>query len=217
MPSKYVLRSFEEQGYYHVFNRGVEKRDLFLDEQDYHLFLYYLYIYATPLKEVLNKYPELPMRLYPKNLASDIEILAFCLMPNHFHLLIKNITRDGTSKLLKQVTNAYTLYFNQKYKRVGGLVQGRFKAAPIRIENTLLHISRYIHLNPLVAGLVSDLESYPWSSFKSYISLEDTFAKKETVLSFFNSPNAYKDFVLDHADYAKQLEYIKHLAIDTEN
>lgn len=131
MPSKYVVRNFSENSYYHVFNRGVEKRNIFLDEKDYRFFETYLSIYLNPLKRVLEKYPDLPLRLHNKNLSKEVKLMAYCLMPNHFHLLLKQKTKDGISKLLKQITNAYTLYFNQKNKRVGGLMQGRFKAAQI--------------------------------------------------------------------------------------
>jgi len=138
MPSKYVVRNFAEDSYYHVYNRGVEKRDIFLDEKDYRFFETYLYIYLSPLKKVLEKHPDLPLRLHNKNLSEEVKLMAYCLMPNHFHLLLKQKTKNGISKLMKQITNAYTLYFNQKNNRVGGLMQGRFKAMQIT-ENDLLN------------------------------------------------------------------------------
>ena len=131
MPSKYVVRNFTEDSYYHVYNRGVEKRDIFLDEKDYYFFETYLSIYLLPIRQVLKKYPDVPLRLHSKNLSSDVELLEYCLMPNHFHLLLKQKTKDGISKLMKQISNAYTLFFNQKNKRSGSLMQGRFKAVPI--------------------------------------------------------------------------------------
>src|SRR4030042_4414876 len=145
MPAKNVVRDFSENSFYHIFNRGVEKRDIFLDQQDHKIFIYYLTVYLYPLPKVLEVYPKLPIRLHNKNLSQEVEILSYCLMPNHFHLLLKQNTVNGISKLLKQLTNAYTFYFNQKYKRVGGLVQGRFKAVKILNDELLLHISRYIH------------------------------------------------------------------------
>lgn len=214
MPAKNVLRNFYENGVYHVYNRGVEKRNIFLDEQDYKMFLYYLFIYVYPLEKVLRRYPTLPIRLYSKNLATKVEILAFCLMPNHFHLLIKQTTASGVTKLLKQVTNAYTEYFNQKYHRVGGLMQGSFKAVEISSDDSLLHISRYIHLNPLVSGLVKDLKDYQWSSYLSYIQAKPTFCKTEVIMAHFKSAGAYQQFVDDQADYATQLERLKHLNLD---
>lgn len=215
MPSKHVIRNFAENSYYHVFNRGVEKRKIFLDEQDYKIFLYYLFVYLMPLEEVLTKYPKLPLRLYNKNLALEVDLNAYCLMPNHFHFLIYQKSRNGISKLMKQVTNAYTLYFNQKYKRVGGLVQGRFKAVAIETDELLLHVSRYIHLNPLVAEIVRRLENYRWSSYPDYTSKNNvSVCKTDIILSHFYKPELYKEFILDQVDYARELERIKHLAID---
>src|SRR3972149_6414471 len=169
MPSKYVVRNFAEDSYYHVFNRGVEKRNIFLDEEDYTTLQSYLFKYLQPIEKVAEKYPDTPVRLYGKNLSEEVELVAYCLMPNHFHLLLKQNTKDGVSKLLKRVTNAYTLYFNQKNDRIGGLMQGRFRAAGIDNESLFIHLVRYIHLNPVVSGLTQDLTSYRWSSYGDYL------------------------------------------------
>lgn len=215
MPSRYVIRNFSENGYYHVYNRGVEKRKIFLDQQDYNLFLYYLYIYLMPLDQVLKKYPMLPLRLHAKNLSNEANLISYCLMPNHFHLLIRQKSRDTISKLMKQLTNAYTLYFNQKYKRIGGLVQGRFRSVEIRNDELLLHVSRYIHLNPIASGLVENLENYKWSSYIDFVyKSPNGICFKDPVLSNFKSSVKYKDFINDQADYAQQLERIKHLTIE---
>lgn len=214
MPSKTVIRNFEEEGIYHVFNRGVEKRDIFLDEQDYKIFLYYLYIYVIPLEQVLIKHPHLPIRLHDKNLSSEVEIFAYCLMSNHFHLLVKQKNFNGVTRLLKQLTNAYARYFNNKYNRVGGLFQGRFRAVKVETNEQLLQVSRYIHLNPLEARIVNDLSSYTWSSFLEYINKKrEGICSKETI-SFFFPTSKYEDFVMDQADYAKELESIKNLVLD---
>jgi len=131
MPSKYIIRNFSENSNYHVFNRGVNKQDVFLDEKDYFFFETYLSIYLLPFREVLKKYPDVPQRLYNKNLSKEVELLEYCLMPSHFHLILRQKTKNGISKLMKQMINAYTLYFNQKHQRNGGLMQGRFKAVQI--------------------------------------------------------------------------------------
>lgn len=215
MPSKHVVRNFVEDSYYHVFNRGVEKRNIFLDEQDYRMFLYYLLVYLMPLEKVLSRYPKLPIRLYNKNLSSELDLVTYCLMPNHFHFLLYQKSRNGISKLMKQLTNAYTLYFNQKYKRVGGLVQGSFKAVAIETDELLLHISRYIHLNPIIREIVQTLEDYEWSSYVDYTTENvNSICKIAVILSHFSTPGAYKKFVLDQIDYARELECIKHLMID---
>lgn len=102
-----------------------------MDEKDYRFFETYLSIYLYPLPEVLKRYPDVPSRLHSKNLSNDVELLAYCLMPNHFHLILKQKTIHGISKLMKQMINAYTLFFNQKNNRTGSLMQGRFKAVQI--------------------------------------------------------------------------------------
>jgi len=220
MPSKYVVRNFAENSYYHIFNRGVEKRDIFLGEEDYLTFIYYLSAYLLPLEKVLEKYPDLPMRLTGKSLAEEVEILAYCLMPNHFHLLLKQRTKDGISKLLKQLTNAYTLYFNQKNNRVGALMQGPFRAAEIEEDNLFIHLVRYIHLNPSFAEATegrpaTDLANYKWSSYPDYLGQSAELpSSKSKILSYFPSVGAFKGFHEDRADYEKNLDKIEHISID---
>ncbi len=215
MPSKYVVRNFTEDSYYHVFNRGVEKRNIFLDSKDYRFFQTYLFIYLHPLDQVLKKYPDLPLRLYSKNLSEEVKLTAYCLMPNHFHLLLKQKTKNGISKLMKQIANAYTLYFNQKYEREGGLMQGRYKAVPVIKSNLLTHIVRYIHLNPVASNLTKALDSYQWSSYSDYLGKEtDLPCSKSEILSCFSSLESFEKFHQDQIDYSRELEKLKHLTID---
>ena len=136
-------------------------------------------------------------------------------MPNHFHFLLKQKTASSISKFMKQIANAYTRYFNSKYNRTGSLFSGRFKAVLVDKNEVLLHLSRYIHLNPLVAGLVKELKDYPWSSYHSYLSSKEIdICKKEIILDQFKSPQEYQAFVKNHIDYAKELEKIKHFTLD---
>ncbi|MBU1031499.1 transposase, partial [Patescibacteria group bacterium] len=130
--------------------------------------------------------------------------------------LLKQKTKDGISKLMKQLTNAYTLFFNQKNKRIGGLMQGRFKAAQITNDNLLIHILRYIHLNPVSSNLIPGINTYyPWSSYSDYSEQETNLAcSKDEILSYFKSLEDFEKFHKDQEDYAKELEKIKHLAID---
>lgn len=136
-------------------------------------------------------------------------------MPNHFHLLLKQTENGGITEFLSKISNSYTKYFNNKNHRVGPLLQSEFKAVLIETDEQLLHLSRYIHLNPVVSYLVKDLSLYPWSSYKEFINYSSNgFCKKEEVLNFFKSPLKYKQFVLDHSNYAQQLEKIKHQLIE---
>ena len=215
MPSRYRIREFEEQGYYHVFHRGIEKKKVFLDNQDYRMFLYYLKVYLQDPKELLDKYPQLPLRLQAKNLTNQIFLFAYCLMPNHFHLLLQQTTKDAISKFMKQLLNAYTFYFNKKYERTGAIFEGRYKATRVLSDDLLVHITRYIHLNPTVAKLASDPRDYEWSSQRDYLTDKNkSIVCTKTVLSFFRTINDYQKFVEDQIEYAKELARIKHLTID---
>ena len=136
-------------------------------------------------------------------------------MPNHFHFLLRQKTDDGLSKFVGDLLNSYTKYFNIKNDRVGPLFQGRFRAVLIDNDEQLVHVSRYIHLNPLIANLVSDIESYPWSSYRDYLGLgNNTFVKTAEILDLFKSKEDYKQFVLDQVDYARVLDQFKHKFLD---
>ncbi len=149
------------------------------------------------------------------NSKQIVEIIVFCLMPNHFHFLIKQLTDGGITEFISKLSNSYTKYFNIKYRRVGPLLQGEFKSVLVESNEQLLHLSRYIHLNPLVSGLVKDIRGYPWSSYPEYIgSSAQKICAKEIILNQFKSPKDYQRFVLDQADYGKELEIIKHQLIE---
>lgn len=135
-------------------------------------------------------------------------------MPNHYHFLVRAKEKDGISQFMKQLSNAYTHYFNEKYKRSGVLFEGSFKAVHVLTNELVLHISRYIHLNPVVAGLSTDPE-YKWSSYSEYINESPTkICQTKFILDFFPSVYAYKKFVHDQKDYAKKLHELKGVAFD---
>lgn len=215
MPSKYTTRAFVEDGVYHIYNKGSENRMIFTTDQDYNTFLYYIFIYIKPLNRVLEKYPNLPFTLREHNMRKTLELLSFCLMPNHFHLLLRPHDTQAIPIFMKQLSNAYTQYFNNKHKRQGALFQGRYKAVKIDTDNQLIHVSRYIHLNPYVANLCEKAENYPWSSYQDYLDPErESLCSRRLIQSFFSSPNKYKEFVEDHKDYALNLNKLKHELVD---
>ncbi len=215
MPSRYRVREFAENEYYHVFNKGLQKEKIFLDKQDREILLYYLRVYLVNPDKIQAKYPRLPLRLQAKNLNSQITLIAYCLMPNHFHFLLKQTTKDAISKLMRQIINAYTLYFNKKYTRTGPLFEGRYKAVRIPSDNLLLHIARYIHLNPVVANLVDNPENFAWSSHKDYIMKANSdLISSNPILGHFKSLKTYQQFINDQITYGKELEKIKHLILD---
>lgn len=193
MPAKNSLKQFIAEGYYHLYNRGVEKRVIFLDEQDYFVFQKYLKDYLSP--ETAQD---------PRSLANEVELLAFCLMPNHYHLLVKQNTIDGITKLIRAVCTNYSMYFNKKYDRVGTLFQGRYKAVFVENDNYLLHLSRYIHLNP-----GSKFKSSRYSSYQYFLGDKSAgWIKPDKLLGHFKTAKktnpadilSYQSFVEDFAD-----------------
>jgi putative transposase len=210
---------------YHIFNRGIERRDVFTNKYEFQRAVdtvgYYRF-FNLPLKfsQFLNK----PQQVR-NDIFSDIEIgnekivsvIAFCLMPNHFHFLLKQLKENGISRFISNFTNSYTKYFNTKNERAGPLFQGIFKSVLIETNEQLLHLSRYIHLNPVSSFLIpdKDLQNYQWSSLPEYLNLnEKDICDRKIVLDQFSSIQKYKDFLLVQVKYAQELEKIKHLTID---
>ena len=212
MPSRTI--PFVNGQYYHIYNRGVEKRPIFNNRIDQRRFMktiiYYQLEGPKPKLSHFFKY-----KLFEPNYNKKIvDIVCYCLMPNHFHFLLKQLKDNGITEFVSKLTNSYTKYFNTKDKRVGPLFQGEFKSILVESDEQLMHVSRYIHLNPLVSYLVKDLNLYEWSSYLEYINSNKGICAKEDVLSFFKSPAKYKQFVLDQTDYGITLENIKHQILE---
>ena len=166
---------FYKGGYYHVYSRGSEKRTIFLDRADRDRFL-------QRLKEYKADYL--------------VSIIAYCLMPNHYHFLLRQHTDTPISKFVYKLNLAYAMYFNKRYERVGPLFQGRFKAKLIEKDEYLLHLSRYIHLNPLETVGLQSLEDYPWSSLQYYGEKKnDKLVDTSDILSHFGKGNAALDYL----------------------
>jgi putative transposase len=179
---------FSEGEYYHVYNRGTEKRTIFLDEKDHRRFLQCLHYlnnkHFVPQRADFAS-PDFLFRQPTGNERSPlVELLSWCLMPNHFHLLLTPLSEGGVSRFMLRVLTSYSKYFNVKYDRSGRLFEGTFKAKHVDKDEYLNHVSRYIHLNPLKLkipnwqnGGAADIrtavrfleEEYKWSSFRDYI------------------------------------------------
>lgn len=200
---------------YHILNRGVEKRIIFTRGRDYQRFLRTLYYYQFQgPKPSFSKYSKDSINPFkPLYENKIVEIWAYCLMPNHFHLLVRQFKENGISKFLSQLTNSYTKYFNTKYTRVGPLLQGSFKAVLVENDEQLLHLSRYIHINPLVSGLEKSLFGYPYSSLSEYQTRPELCVTQK-ILEQFKSPRDYLKFLSDHVDYASTLEILKHQTLE---
>lgn len=204
MPGKNTIKEYAPENYYHVYNRGVEKRKIFLDEEDYTVFLGLIKKYLTGTNKNLKN------RHLFNNLGTEVSLLSYCLMPNHFHLLLFQKTSDGITKLMRRVTTGYVMYFNNKYDRVGGLFQGRYKAAHINGDTYLHHISRYIHLNP------DNYKNWPYSSYSYYLGQKNAkWLDTSPILSLFeDSPAQYSEFVDDYAEAKKEIDILKYQLAD---
>jgi len=216
---------------YHVLNRGVDKRKIFMDDEDHLRFIHDLFEFNDLEPPNNNNYyfnrqkqsmdiarpyiaGEKRKLMKPRKLL--VEILAFCLMPNHYHLLIKPKSDNGVTKFIKKLNMGYAKYFNERYKRSGALFQGRYKLVPVTEESHFIHLPYYIHLNPLDMvmpewrnygrnnyGLAKTidwqrgmkfLEKYRWSSYLDYIGKKNfpSVTQREFLNEFFGGPEQYK-------------------------
>lgn len=199
---------------YHLFNRGVEKRITFIDKKDLERFVQTLdyYRFDNPPSRFSFRKRLTIKKGSPKEPL--VEILAYCLMPNHFHLLVKQLKDKGITNFVSKVTNSYTKYFNTRYKRTGPLFQGTFKAVRIEDDEQLIHVSRYIHLNPLVDYVVKNLKRFPYSSYPEYLGIKKGFCQKNLVLDQFPTPSSYEKFVLDQEDYGRKIKQMERLFLE---
>lgn len=217
MPAKNSIKQYLENGYYHIYNRGVEKRLIFLDQQDYLVFLNYLKEYLLPkdeksLREQLSSpsttYREkdkILRQLRLNNFADEITLLAYCLMPNHFHFFVKQKGARSIDSFMQSLGTRYTMYFNRKYKRVGSLFQAVYKAVLVTHDEQFVYLSKYIHKQALASkgetlqGWMGQPSSYP-----KYLGKRGTeWVHPEEVLSYFSKTNpglSYQAFVEEIED-----------------
>jgi len=203
--------------YYHVFVRSIAGFVVFNSENEYGRMKeginYYKYIdfnikYSRLKKMTLGS--QLAM-LDDLEKTSDkfIDVVSYCLMPTHIHLLLKQGCDNGVSIFMKKLLQSYSNYFNIAHRRNGPLWASRFKNVLIKNDEQLLHLTRYIHLNPTSVGLVKKPEDWKYSSYRAYI----TGAGLDPEIIDLN-PGEYKEFVDDRRDYQKELSKIKALLID---
>ena len=220
---------------YHVYNRGVEKRKIFLDNQDRFRFIHDLYEFndtesAENLyykRASLQSYEVRPHKINHKRKLL-VEILVWCLMPNHFHLLLRQRKDDGITLFMQKLGTGYAMYFNQKYHRVGPLFQGKFKAILVENDNYLTHLSRYIHLNPIkliepnwkmsgIKNLAKSnklLEKYRWTSYLDYIGKKNfpSITQRDFINEYFENSKEYKRFIQEWT--LSEIDYIEDLILE---
>lgn len=214
--------------YYHVLNRGISLQPTFIGTRDFQRAIELMQYYQN--EKPLIRYSQFLVlsKIRRKKILENLlkekkflaEIISYCFMPNHFHLILKQLKENGISKFMSNFSNSYTRYFNIKNKRNGPLFQGKFKAIRIESEQQLFHLSRYIHLNPYssyVVKTLKELKDYPYSSLPEYLEKSQTnLCSKEVILTQFKNIQMYRKFIFDQADYQRKLEEIKHLALEKQ-
>lgn len=205
---------FETGSFYHIYNRGVEKRDVFGSHDDYFRFIHDLFEFNDEESAVNLYYKRLALKSHevePRKISARkilVEIIAFCLMPNHFHLLVRQHRDGGVTRFMQKLGTGYTMYFNQKRERVGGLFQGKFKAIRIEKESHFLYLPHYIHLNPLDLTMPSwregriaspgkalaFLDSYRWSSYRDFTGQKNfpSLLSQHLIRECYGSPSTYQ-------------------------
>lgn len=212
-----MKRIFAANEIYHVLNRGVDKRNIFIEDEDYLRFIHNLFEFndSEPINNVGYFFNQTKSKAFarpyierkPRKLL--VEILAFCLMPNHYHLMLRPLRDDGVFKFVKRLGMGYALYFNQKYKRSGALFQGRYKAIRISDQAHFIHLPYYIHFNPLdlvapewrerkinnLTKTIKFLENYRWSSHLDYLGKKNfpSVTQRKFLLEFFDGTKGYEN------------------------
>ena len=189
-------KDFASDNIFHIYNRGNNKEKIFFDEQDYKAFLFRLGLCLGFTEEEINKEKLISMPYSRIRITDtdkkDFKLHVFCLMPNHFHLLIEQIGDIPISKLISKLCTSYAKYINKKYKRVGHVFQDQFKAVLIKDNPQLMWTSAYIHINPVKDKLVKNPEEYKWSSYRDFVSDRNLpIVDKELLTSIFGNQNNF--------------------------
>lgn len=198
MPTKNVAKVFVPNAFFHVYNRGWNLGKIFLDETDYIYFesLLARHLSPQPVEDSNGK-------LY-KHFYSDVHLVAYCLMGNHFHLLLYQYDESAITRLMTSLITAYTAYFNKRHKRRGSLFESTYKAVWIGNDTQLQHITRYIHLNHAKYAI------WKHSSYQDYLSSARVWVEPDPILELFPSRQAYEEFVADYESVQRERDEIKN-------
>ncbi len=199
MPTRNRVKVYIPNTYYHLYNRGWNRTEIFKEHDDYEYFEWLLSRHCSP--EPVKDRKGREYAYY----SNDVRILAYCLMPNHFHLLVYQFDEPNMiAKLMASILTAYTMYFNKKYHRRGSLFESTYKAVPVVKDEQLLHITRYIHLNH------KDFRAWPYSSYLDYIYTSDKdWLETQPILDLFTSIERYVEFVDDYEQLQRERDSIK--------
>ncbi len=210
--------------YYHIFSRSISKFVIFNNNENNEEYLRILEILKfyrfSNFSHKYSRFIDLDLsyrqEIYEKLIEDNkvlVEIIAYCLMPTHFHLILKQLSNKGISKYLSRVLNSYARFFNTKHHRNGPLWSGRFKSVLVSNNDQLLHLTRYFHLNPTSAGLVKNPDEWPYSSYREYLGKEKDGLCKFSDLFNLDSEQ-YQKFINERKNYQRELSRIKNLIID---
>lgn len=209
--------AIQENHYYHVYNRGNAKQVLFRDNADYTRFLYSILYLQSPVSLPQVNRRTSAFKKFGTFKVSDadlkeiissrfVNLCAFCIMPNHFHLIVQSITDDGLARYMHKLSSAYANYFNKRYDNSGHVFQGSYKVKLINSDRQLIYTSAYIHKNPHDLSNWKGGESrYPWSSFQDYLQnrwgelictdvIKNTFNSGDEYQAYVNESGAKEDF-----------------------
>jgi len=199
MPPAGRYKEYIPDSFYHLYNRGVDKRTIFKDDQDYSTFL-------RMCRYTLTKKGPSPI---------ELSLMVFCSMPNHYHFLVRQGEARGITRFIRSVASNYVPYFNEKYERIGPLFQGRFQAKRIETDEGLLHLSRYLHINPVVAGLVNYPGDWRWSSYREYLGKpEFDLCCTSPILQLAGGAEKYQEFVAAEVDSPADQLLLENLALE---
>jgi len=221
--AQYRKNPLENGSLYHIYTRSIAKYQIFNDADEYDRFyklmdLYRFVQFGYKLSGFLELSP-ISQNQHIENLKNDdnmyVIIVAYCLMPTHIHLILQQASDNGIEKYMAKVLNSYSRYFNTKHGRLGPLWSSRFKSVLVNDDEQLLHLSRYLHLNPSSAGIIDKPQDWIYSSYQEYINkkgIDNPICEWQRYMEI--DKKQYRKFVNDRKDYQKELSKIKSLIIE---
>ncbi|PJE67386.1 hypothetical protein COU95_02720 [Candidatus Shapirobacteria bacterium CG10_big_fil_rev_8_21_14_0_10_40_9] len=220
MRRKQVLATGEV---YHIFSRSIANFEILNNASEFERMLELLNYYNYPLDTRFSHFLEMQwvqqMGFYKSldTISKDkdqlVQVIAYCLMPTHIHLILKQLKENGISDYMRKVLDGYTKYFNAIHKRKGPLWESKFQNVLVDNDDQLIHLTRYLHLNPVTARLVEKPEDWIFSSYREYLgSSNNSFCQFDDLLDI--KPHAYRKFVNDQVSYQRELAKIKRLIVD---
>jgi len=207
---------------YHIYTRSISQFNIFRSDTDYQRVKSAIYFYCREKPEYkfsallsLNEITKNEILAEMSNAKKLVDILGYCIMPTHLHIILKQLKENGISKFMNLMLKSYSRYFNLKYNRLGPLCEARFKNVLVETDEQLLHLTRYIHLNPVSQSLVKKPQEWKYSSYLEYLGKSEYGFRICNFESFIDiMPENYEQFVSERIDEQRELEKIKHLTIE---